>query len=69
MLLTIKTEEYIFIGSYSTLTTEFQFLDAGTPLEDFQLIQERIPELSTVFRITRITFIFSRMLMEPRTIR
>lgn len=40
-----KSEEYIFIGSYSTLTTEFQFLDAGTPLEDFQLIQERIPEL------------------------
>ena len=40
-----KSEVYIFIGSYSTLTTEFQFLDAGTPLEDFQLIQERIPEL------------------------
>ena len=40
-----KSEEYIFIGSYSTLTTEFQFLDAGTPLEDFQLIQKRIPEL------------------------
>ena len=40
-----KSEEYIFIGSYSTLTTEFQFLDASTPLEDFQLIQERIPEL------------------------
>ena len=32
-----KSEEYIFIGSYSTLTTEFQFLDASSPLEDFQV--------------------------------
>ena len=40
-----KSEDYLFIGSYSTLTTEFQYLDAATPLEDFQYIQERIPAL------------------------
>ena len=40
-----KSEDYIFIGSYSTLTTEFQYLDASSPLDDFKFIQERIPEL------------------------
>ena len=40
-----KSEDYIFIGSYSTLTTEFQDLDASSPLDDFKFIQERIPEL------------------------
>lgn len=36
-----KSEDYLLIGSYSTLSTEYQFLDASTPLAPFQLIQER----------------------------
>lgn len=40
-----KSKEYIFIGSYSTLTTEFQYLDANQPLAAFKYIQERVPEL------------------------
>ena len=37
-----KSEDYIFIGSFSTLTTEYQFLSTATPLEEFQYIQKRI---------------------------
>jgi len=37
-----KSTEYIVISSYSTLTTESQFLDATTPLGTFQMIQPRI---------------------------
>ena len=36
-----KSEEYIFIGSYSTLTTEYQYLKANNPLGEFALIQPR----------------------------
>jgi len=36
-----KSSEYIFISSYSTLTTEYQFIKANEPLSEFQLIQER----------------------------
>ncbi len=36
-----KSLEYIFIGSYSTLTSEFRFIKADEPLADFQLIQKR----------------------------
>lgn len=37
-----KSNEYIFITSSSTLTTEYQFLNANTPLEPFSLVQKRI---------------------------
>jgi len=37
-----KSEEYIFISSYSTLTTEHQFIKSDAPLTDFKVIQSRI---------------------------
>jgi oligopeptidase B len=40
-----KSEEYIFIGSYSTLSTEYQYIDANTPLGKFNVIQKRTPDL------------------------
>ena len=36
-----KSDEYIFINSFSTLTTEAQFLKADNPLGDFKMVQER----------------------------
>jgi len=36
-----KSNEYIFISSYSTLTSEYQFIKAEEPLANFQLIQKR----------------------------
>lgn len=36
-----KSQQFLTIFSYSTLTTEQRFLPADTPLEEFQLIQER----------------------------
>ena len=36
-----KSHEYIMISSYSTLTTEYQFLDATNPLGKFKTIQPR----------------------------
>ena len=40
-----KSDSYIFIGSFSTLTSEYQFLDASKPLDDFKLVQKRIEGL------------------------
>ena len=37
-----KSNKYIFISSYSTLTTEYQFIDADSPKDSFKKIQERI---------------------------
>lgn len=37
-----KSKKYLVIGSYSTLTTEFQILDATTPNEAFKLFQPRV---------------------------
>ena len=64
-----KTEDYIFIGSYSTLTTEFQYLDAATPLEDFKYIQKRITSLSTASPIMEIISMFLPMPTRQRTIK
>jgi oligopeptidase B len=36
-----KSHEYIFIASYSTLTTEYQFVNANDPLAEFELVQPR----------------------------
>ena len=36
-----KSRQYIIIGSYSTVSTEAQFLDANNPFGEFQLIQPR----------------------------
>ena len=36
-----KSEDYIFISSYSTLTTEFQYIKADAPLSEFKFIQKR----------------------------
>ncbi|MGB5269838.1 MAG: S9 family peptidase, partial [Eudoraea sp.] len=36
-----KSKKYIIIGSYSTLTTEFQILNADNPNGDFKLFSER----------------------------
>ena len=35
-----KSDSYIFIGSFSTLTSEYRFLDARKPLGDFKLVQK-----------------------------
>ncbi|WKK65002.1 S9 family peptidase [Lutimonas zeaxanthinifaciens] len=40
-----KSQKYIIIGSYSTLSTEYRFLDADKPKESFQIIQPREREL------------------------
>ena len=42
---TSKSEDYIFIGSYSTLSTEFQFIKTDEPLSPFAVIQERKKDL------------------------
>ena len=36
-----KSRKYIFIGSFQTLSTEMQYLDADDPLGRFQFIQKR----------------------------
>ncbi len=36
-----KSEKYLVIGSYSTLTSEFQILDANKPNGDFKVFQPR----------------------------
>ncbi|WP_010134953.1 S9 family peptidase [Ochrovirga pacifica] len=40
-----KSKKYLVIGSYSTLQTEYQFLDANNPTGTFTLFQEREKEL------------------------
>ena len=40
-----KSKKYIIIGSSSTLTTEYRFLNADTPNDEFKIFQERIREL------------------------
>ncbi|MGB0366064.1 MAG: S9 family peptidase [Flavobacteriaceae bacterium] len=40
-----KSEDYIFIGSYSTLSTEFQFIKADEPLSSFKLVHKREKDL------------------------
>ncbi|MEN8812383.1 MAG: oligopeptidase B, partial [Candidatus Arcticimaribacter sp.] len=40
-----KSEDYIFIGSYSTLSTEFQFIKADEPLSAFTTVQDRKEDL------------------------
>ncbi|MCG9971756.1 S9 family peptidase [Christiangramia crocea] len=37
-----KSREYIIIGSHSTLTTEYRFLEANTPEKEFRIFQPRI---------------------------
>ncbi len=37
-----KSREYIIIGSHSTLTTEYRFLDADKPEEKFKIFQPRV---------------------------
>ncbi|MFO8129441.1 MAG: S9 family peptidase [Bacteroidales bacterium] len=36
-----KSRQYILIGSFSTLSTEYRYLDAGSPAADFQVFQPR----------------------------
>lgn len=36
-----KSQQYLIIGSTSTLTSEYQFLDANTPDQPFTMFQER----------------------------
>ena len=40
-----KSRKFLFIGSFSTLTSEYQYLDADQPLSNFDYVQKRIPEL------------------------
>lgn len=40
-----KSRKYIVIGSSSTLTTEYQILNANTPDQEFKIFQERTREL------------------------
>ncbi len=40
-----KSEQYILIGSYSTLSSEFQYLNANTPNNQFKIFQEREHDL------------------------
>ncbi|SDM18923.1 oligopeptidase B [Catalinimonas alkaloidigena] len=36
-----KSDKFLLIGSHSTLTTEFRYLDADTPQESFKVMQPR----------------------------
>jgi len=38
---TTKSQAYIMIGSFSTLTTEYRFIDAGKPQDRFKIVQPR----------------------------
>jgi len=40
-----KSMEYLMIGSYSTLSTEFRFLEAGDPEGEFKVFQPRQDDL------------------------
>ncbi|MBN2011789.1 S9 family peptidase [candidate division KSB1 bacterium] len=40
-----KSRKYIFIASYSTLSTEYRFIDADRPLDAFKTIQTRQKDL------------------------
>lgn len=40
-----KSDKYIVIGSYETLSTEYRFVDADTPSEEFKVIQSREKDL------------------------
>ncbi|WP_435132402.1 S9 family peptidase [Formosa sp. A9] len=40
-----KSNKYIVIGSASTLTSEYRFVNADTPDQEFKVFQERIREL------------------------
>ncbi len=40
-----KSEKYLVIGSYSTLTTEYQLLEADNPMGDFHVFQPRVRDL------------------------
>ncbi len=40
-----KSKKYIIIGSYSTLSNEFQFIDADKPNDNFKIIQTREQDL------------------------
>ncbi|WP_196894519.1 S9 family peptidase [Aureivirga marina] len=40
-----KSEKYLVIGSYSTLSTEYKILEADNPNGEFRLIQERTDDL------------------------
>ena len=40
-----KSKKYIIIGSYSTLSTEAQYLDADNPTGTFTMLQERVENL------------------------
>ena len=40
-----KSDKFIIIGSASTLTSEYRFVNADTPDEEFKIFQERIREL------------------------
>lgn len=40
-----KSQEFLFISSVSTLTTEHQFLASNTPTEEFRYVQKRITGL------------------------
>lgn len=40
-----KSEDYIFIGSYSTLTSEIRFIRSGEPDSEFTIIQPRQRDL------------------------
>jgi len=42
---TSKSEDYIFIGSYSTLSSEFQFISSDDPLAAFKVVQPREEKL------------------------
>ncbi len=40
-----KSMDYLMIGSFSTLSTEYRYLDASTPEEEFKVFQERKADL------------------------
>lgn len=40
-----KSMDYLMIGSFSTLSTEYRYLDASTPDEEFKVFQERKADL------------------------
>lgn len=55
-----KSEDYIFIGTFSTLSSEYRYLDASQPLGTFITIQERTPMLEySVAHYERDFYIFT----------
>ena len=53
-----KSEKYIVIGSYSTVSTEYRILDANNPKVEFRIFQPRERDLEYSIAHYNLIFIY-----------